>query len=65
MKEIAGSLTTYFQDGSKTVTKFYNEVFYDEKHKRISMHQTMQNLTNAAKTIAETNYLSSTIQFLD
>jgi hypothetical protein len=65
MKEIAGSLTTNCKDGSKTVTKFYNEVFYDEKHKRISMHQTMLNLTDAAKTIAEHNFLSCNIQFLD
>ena len=65
MKEIAGTLTTYFQDGSKTVTKFYNDVFYDEKRRKISMHEVKNNLTDAAKFIAEHNYLSSNIQFLD
>jgi hypothetical protein len=65
MKEIAGTLTTNCKDGSKTVTKFYNDVFYDEMRRRISSHQVKNNLTDAAKTIAEHNFLSCNIQFLD
>lgn len=65
MKDIAGSITTYLNDGSKTVTKFNNSVFVDERGKYFTKHEVKTNLTDSARTIAGGNYLNCDIHFVD
>lgn len=65
MKDIAGSITVNFIDGSKTVSKFNNSVFFDERNKPLTKFQVITNLTEAARTIAGVSYKDSEIQFID
>lgn len=66
MKDVIGSFTTHYIDGSKTITKFTESVFLDEKNKySISVNTVKSNLIRTARSIAGPNYERCEIQFFD